>query len=373
MRPNAAPEGCDVSIAPGASPAGGYLPLSAFGITPVPGVSDDSLTDFDTPPFVFAGETYTRISFSSNGYAIIGGQSDPGDNTLLNQNFPDTTAPNNTLAPFWTDLNPESGGNLYIGVLTDGTDDWIVLDWEAVSEFSTLNQNTFEIWIGASDMGNPAQDISYAYSVMQGSGNGGFLTVGAENKSGTRGGNYYYNGTGTLPANGTQLVVSATSCLATSPFTTTGSTGTLDEDSLSSASVLNFTLGFNPGTTGTITARYNITPTKGISQYCPATKSHIAIRYRDSDDVGAGGQIIFTIHQSSVLTGGNNTIYTFDSNVSSQPLGSAFQTYATDVPIDFDFAQNLYWIEAQVKRSNPNVLVHLGSMQIFESEGTACP
>ena len=37
-----------------------------------------------------------------------------------------------------------------------------------------------------------------------------FLTVGAENRFGNRGGNYYYNGTGTLPTNVTQLRVTGT-------------------------------------------------------------------------------------------------------------------------------------------------------------------
>lgn len=363
---------CDVTIAAGASPVA-YLALSGLGVLPVAGVSDDSVTDFDVLPYTFAGETYTRIGFSSNGYAIVGGTTDSSDNSLINQSFPDPTRPNNTLAPFWTDLNPESGGNLYTATVNDGSDSWIVLDWEAVPEFSSANQNSFEIWIGLNGDAHPAEDISYAYGVMQGSGNDGFLTVGAENKSGAHGQNYYFNGAGTLPVTGTQLRVTTTSCVVNNPFSTAGSTGTIDEDSLSSASVLNFVLGFNPGTTGTITSRYNITPTRGISQFCPATSSHIALRFRDSDGTGPGGQVILTIHQTSIATGGNNVIYTFDSNVSAQDAGSAFQTYATDVPIDFDFGTNVYWIEAQLIRSNANVLVHIGSIQIFESDGTACP
>jgi hypothetical protein len=39
---------------------------------------------------------------------------------------------------------------------------------------------------------------------------GGFLSVGAENRFGNRGQNTYFNGTGTLPANGTQLRVTST-------------------------------------------------------------------------------------------------------------------------------------------------------------------
>lgn len=374
MKTNGGPAGpCSVSIAPGPSPAGGYLALSGFNLTPVVGVSDDSITDFDVPRFTFAGETYSRIGFSSNGYAIVGGSADPSDNTTLNQTFPDATLPNNVLAPFWTDLNPENGGNLYIGVLTDGMDNWVVLDWEAVSEFSTANQNSFEMWIGLDGDANPGEDVSYAYGTLQGSGNNGFLTVGAENKFGSSGQTTYYNGAGTLPANGTQLRVSTTTCLATKPWSAAGSTGTIDEDSLATASVTNFVLGFQPGATGTIGARYNITPTHDIARLCPATASKVTIRFRDEDDVGTGDQVLLAIHRTNIASGGDSTIFTFDSNVSAQPRGSAFQTFTTDASIDFDFATGVYWVDVQISRSNPNAFVNLGSIQIYENTGTPCP
>ncbi len=169
---------CNVTIAAGASPAG-YLALSLFGILPVAGVTDDIVIDFNVPAFTFAGETYTRVGFSSNGYAIVGGSTGPTDNSLLNQNFPDLTRPNNVLAPFWTDLNPPAAGELRIGTLTDGVDTWIVLDWANVREFSTANSNSFEIWIGENNDAHPAEDISFAYGPIGGSGDGGFLTAGA--------------------------------------------------------------------------------------------------------------------------------------------------------------------------------------------------
>jgi subtilisin family serine protease len=199
----------DVAIAPGSSPAGGYLPLSLFGIPPVSGVGDDTITNFNVPAFTFAGEAYTQVGFASNGYVVIGGGSGP-DVSINNQNFPDPSRPNNVLAPFWTDLNPGAAGAMRIGTLTDGSDTWIVLDWEAVREFSLPRLASFEIWIGLNSDANPGEDISYAYGTIQGNGDGGFLSVGAENRFGNRGGNTYYNGTGTLPSNGTQLSVTGT-------------------------------------------------------------------------------------------------------------------------------------------------------------------
>ena len=62
-----------VSITPGGSPAGGYLPLSIFGIDPIPGVGDEELINFNVPAFKYGSEVYTRIGMVSNGYAVVGG------------------------------------------------------------------------------------------------------------------------------------------------------------------------------------------------------------------------------------------------------------------------------------------------------------
>ena len=187
----------------------GYLPLSLFGIAPISGVTDDSVTNFNVPAFTYGGETYTRIGFGSNGYAIVGGATGSADVQFLNQKLPDSTRPNNVIAPFWTDLNPPAGGALRIGTLTDGADTWLVLDWDAVKEFASGKASSFEIWIGLNGDAHPGEDVSIAYGPVGGNGDGGLLTVGAENRFGNRGANYYYNGTGTLPANGTQLRVTS--------------------------------------------------------------------------------------------------------------------------------------------------------------------
>ncbi|MFC7596436.1 S8 family serine peptidase [Terrabacter sp. GCM10028922] len=195
-----------VTVAPGSSPGGGYLPLSAFGIAPTDGVGDDTITNFDGPGFTFGGQTYTRLGVSSNGYVVVGGGAGE-DNSINNQSFPNPNRPNNVLAPFWTDLNPAAAGALRVSTLTDGQDTWIVVDWEGVREFSQPRLASFQTWIGINGDAHPGTDVSYAFGTIQGNGDGGFLTVGAENSSGSRGQNTYYNGTGTPPANGTQLVV----------------------------------------------------------------------------------------------------------------------------------------------------------------------
>jgi len=198
----------NVSIGVGPSVAG-YLPLSLFGVGPIAGVGDDTISNFNVPAFTYAGETFSSLGVSSNGYLVIGGGSGP-DNSLNNQNFPNPTRPNNVLAAFWTDLNPPAAGTVSIATLTDGSDTWIVVDWAGVREFSTAsNLHSFEIWIGINSDANPAADISYAYGPNAGSGDLGFMSTGAENRFGNSGGNYYYNGVGTLPSNGTELVVTS--------------------------------------------------------------------------------------------------------------------------------------------------------------------
>ena len=186
----------------GTTPAG-YLPLSLFGVAPIGGIGDETIANFNTPPFVYAGETFTSIGIVSNGYGVVGGGTG-ADVDFINQDLPDPALPNNVLAPFWTDLNPAAGGALRAASLTDGVNSWIVLDWEGVPEFSNGTPANFQIWIGV----NGTEDISYTYGDV-GDGDGGFLTVGAENAFGNRGNNWFLDGepAGNLPVAGTELRV----------------------------------------------------------------------------------------------------------------------------------------------------------------------
>ena len=186
----AAPPEVTVVDGTGTTPAG-YLPLSYFGIAAIGGVGDEMIVNFNTYPFVYAGETYGRIGMVSNGYAVVGG-GDASDVDYINQVLPDPTRPNNVLAPFWTDLNPASGGELRAGYLGDGVNTWLVLDWEAVRCFGDEEYNSFQIWVGV----NGVEDISFTYGPV-GDGESGWLTVGAENEYGNSGQNWYVDGAGT--------------------------------------------------------------------------------------------------------------------------------------------------------------------------------
>ena len=188
----------------------GYVPLTANGFGIDVGAGDETIANiggFGT--FLFAGESWGRIGFVSDGYAVVGGGTG-ADIDAFNQILPDSAIPNNVLAPFWTDLDPEAGGKLLFDVLVDRItgDAWLVLGWEAVQESSTTPPATdsFQIWIGL----NGVEDITYTYGPMSG-GNDGFATAGAENKFGNRGATVYADGTiGTIPVADTEIQVTST-------------------------------------------------------------------------------------------------------------------------------------------------------------------
>jgi hypothetical protein len=193
----------DIDVIPGTTPGGGYLALSLFGIAPLT-MGDETLASFTTPSFVYAGEVWNSLRLSANGYVVVGnGTGTSADQTFINQSLPNPTAPNNVLAPFWTDLNPGAAGGVRIGTLTDGVLSWIVADWDGVREFSAPVTNSFQVWIGI----NGVEDISFGYGTINGMGDLGFLTVGAEDASGTVGENRYFDGAGVRPITNSQLRV----------------------------------------------------------------------------------------------------------------------------------------------------------------------
>jgi hypothetical protein len=183
------------SITPGGSPAGGYLPLSLFGIAPIGGMGDESIANFTTPEFLWGDETYDRIGVTSNGYVVVGGGV-AADVEFVPQTMPDVASPNNVIAPWWTDIDlsqaaPSGATGARIGILTDGVSDWLVIDYQDVATFGTCTPgpcdlHDFQIWIGLTVDGTPGEDITMAHGDL-GAGSADGLNAGAENRSGTSG------------------------------------------------------------------------------------------------------------------------------------------------------------------------------------------
>jgi subtilisin family serine protease len=190
----AEPPEVNVAVDPLASPAG-YLSLAGFGGTIDVGATDESIANFGVPSFEYAGEVYSQIGIVSNGYVVVGG-GDGADVKFINEDMPNPSPPNNVLAPFWTDLNPDAGGRVLINLLTDGVNSWIVVEWESVPNWGDGETNSFQIWISYTQ----PDDISFVYGSDISDGDAGYLTVGAENVYGNSGGTIYFDGVGTPPA-----------------------------------------------------------------------------------------------------------------------------------------------------------------------------
>jgi len=154
-------------------------------------------------------------------------------------------------------------------------------------------------------------------------------------------------------------------------WSTTGSSGTADEDTIANVRYDDFGARLKDGVTGTATIRYNITANYGISAFCPATQSVVYTRFRNSDDSGTHARVKFEVHRTSILAGGNDIIYTFSSD--GLGAGNVFTSAVQSPLIDFDFSNYVYWVEATLFRDQASQFADLGSIEIFESEGTPCP
>jgi hypothetical protein len=169
-------------IAPGPTPAG-YLPLDAFGVTPI-AIGDEDALNFNVPAFTYAGQTFTRLGVVSDGYLVAGG-AEGADVSFVPQTLPDPARPNGILAPLWTDLDGTGAPGVFVASLTDGVDSWLVVEWR-VNYFGTSSTQVFQVWIGI----NGTEDVSFTYDPanLPDAPPAGFgLTVGAENSDGSAG------------------------------------------------------------------------------------------------------------------------------------------------------------------------------------------
>lgn len=187
----------------------GFLPLKdLLGVPPeeCSSVCDEtSIIVEDLPPFEFDGVIYDSMIVGSNGF-IIPGTDGSVDGSWFNQFLPDPAQPN-AIAPFWTDLDLDGtneddtgAGTIHIATINGGL--FTVIEWNGVEEWNVPGITyTFQIQIG--NVGSGWEGIWFVYNDLQGVPT--YLTVGAENVTGTSGSNYYFDGTGTFPIDGSDL------------------------------------------------------------------------------------------------------------------------------------------------------------------------
>lgn len=180
----------------------GYLPLANFfAPSDLPANCDDGGIAMTVPEFFYNGTAHTSVIWSVNGTLEAGTASGIAA-SASNKHLPNTLAPNNLMAPWWTDLNLCAGGNWYVGRLSGGGSTYTVYEWENVPLFSDSSVTaTFQIWV-IEGTGN----IIFAYNDVA----GGTATVGIENETGTVGDTRYFNGEGTLPSFNNDLLVTST-------------------------------------------------------------------------------------------------------------------------------------------------------------------
>jgi hypothetical protein len=178
--------GPEVSVEEAASPFG-YLPLASLGVEPLDDdlVGDETIANVDVPPFLYGGETYNRIGLASNGFAVVGGG--VLGLTPIPQTMPDPEAPNNVIAPLWTDMCGD--GTFYVATVDpdNSETEWLVLEWEDAEDCDkpVAGVYSFQIWIR---VGADEEAIFMVYGRVDGDGSDDFgFGVGAENKFGNSG------------------------------------------------------------------------------------------------------------------------------------------------------------------------------------------
>ena len=166
--------------------------------------SDESIDNWFVDSFNYGDETYDEIGVVSNGYIVVGGGTS-SDVLYIPQDIPDPNAPNNVLAPYWTDLNPTFGGSVWINEIYDGTNVWIIVEFQDVAVYTSMEPRTFEVRIDT-NLGPGGEHIAYTYQTV-GAGEPSGLVVGAENRDGTSAVELAAPDVGTVPDLGGYVVV----------------------------------------------------------------------------------------------------------------------------------------------------------------------
>jgi len=180
------------------------------------------------------------------------------------------------------------------------------------------------------------------------------------------------HGVRTAPVSGPGSCENLLAQVKRTAWTSASSAATLDEDSAGKVIYQDFTARLKTGVVGTATIRYNITATDGVAAYCPATQSVVNVRFRNSDNTGVHAQVKFEIHRTNITAGGNDIIFSFNSN--GLGAGTGFTTASIAPNIDFDFSKYVYWIEGTITRDQASQFADLGSIDIYELDGTTlCP
>lgn len=231
----------------------------------VDGYEEVTLLNFAFP---FYGTSYNSVFVSSNGMLAFGS----GTSAYSNQAIPNTSNPDNFIAPFWDDHNTSTAGEIYVQELSDR----LIVQYEAVAPYSGTGSYTYQAVLHSSGL------IEFFYKEMV--GNVESATVGLENADGTDGLEIAYNEPYIQEGLAARISQGPAYFVKVSPLTGTTTTG-----AISALNVTFNTFDLAPGTytadidiahTGTGTSPWNVpavlevtNPPATISITSPSTES----------------------------------------------------------------------------------------------------
>ncbi|HEY7025860.1 MAG TPA: S8 family serine peptidase [Candidatus Limnocylindrales bacterium] len=153
----------------------------------------------------YGDRTYSTIGAVTDGYVVVGG-GDSGDVNYIPQDMPDSVSPNNVIAPYWTDLNFEEGGDFYVGLfdcISSGDHCAYEFEWKDVPIYGTTDTRSFAVWMYTDDfltsVAYPFDNNEMAYDTGSAvAGDAGTpLNVGAEDALGLTAAQLGVDNTGT--------------------------------------------------------------------------------------------------------------------------------------------------------------------------------
>ncbi|HBZ45453.1 MAG TPA: hypothetical protein DEO85_15675 [Maritimibacter sp.] len=137
---------------------------NVFSSTPLAaGNLDDGSVAVDLTPIYgaggvdFFGTSYTELYINSNGNISFG-----SPNTAY-QSYDLAAETTPTIAPFWGDVNLNSGGEIYWDV--DATTGTVTITWDDVAPYSGSGNNSFQVVLSETDAGG--FDVEFIYEQIE--------------------------------------------------------------------------------------------------------------------------------------------------------------------------------------------------------------
>lgn len=163
-------------------PAFDWIDISGSGTLSDVSDDDDESERVDIGfDFEFYGNTYDQVYISSNGFLTF---DDEGADYYDNYCIPDSDAPNDMIAPFWDDIDPYQGGDVYYETQGTAPDRQFIVQWHDVWHYDYPDPPdtiTFEVILyeGSNNILFQYDDLDFGDT---GYDYGASATVGIENE-----------------------------------------------------------------------------------------------------------------------------------------------------------------------------------------------